>query len=81
LARRDKIGFATPERSWLIRLQPWANHVLHSDTAHSIAALHLDVVQQQWQGVLTGQRAFDFRCWRWLNVICWAQQFQVSFAA
>jgi asparagine synthase (glutamine-hydrolysing) len=80
LERRDKIGFATPERSWLIRLQPWANNVLHSDTARSIAALHLDVVQQQWQGVLTGQHAFDFRCWRWLNVIYWAQQFQVSFA-
>jgi asparagine synthase (glutamine-hydrolysing) len=80
LNRQDKIGFATPEQHWLVALRPWAAKVLQSEMARSFPALHLKVVQQQWQEVSTGRRAFDFRVWRWLNAICWAQRFQVSFA-
>jgi asparagine synthase (glutamine-hydrolysing) len=81
LDRRDKIGFATPERDWLVALRPWAEKVLHSEVARALPALQLPVVQQQWQAVLSGRRSFDFQMWRWLNVICWAQQSQVRFDA
>jgi asparagine synthase (glutamine-hydrolysing) len=79
LARQDKIGFATPEPHWLRALHPWAAQVLQSETARTIPALHLEVVQQQWQAVLAERLAFDFRIWRWLNVICWAQRLGISF--
>jgi asparagine synthase (glutamine-hydrolysing) len=36
-------------------------------------------VQQQWRAVLAGRQPFDFRVWRWLNVICWSQRFHVEF--
>jgi asparagine synthase (glutamine-hydrolysing) len=81
LERQDKIGFATPEQDWLIALRPWAETVLQSDMARVIPALRLQVIQQQWQDILAGRRAFDFRMWRWLNVICWAQRLHVCFAA
>lgn len=81
LERRDKIGFATPERDWLAALGPWADKLLRSDTARHIPALNLPAIERQWQALLTGQRAFDFRAWRWLNCICWAERFQVRFAA
>ena len=80
LDRRDKIGFATPERHWLPTLLPWVDKVLQSEVAHAMPALHLDVVRQQWQASVAGRRSADFRVWRWLNIICWAQRFQVSFA-
>jgi asparagine synthase (glutamine-hydrolysing) len=80
LERQDKVGFATPEQHWLRALHPWATKVLQSETARTIPALHLEIVQQQWQAVLSERRAFDSRVWRWLNVICWAQRLGVSFA-
>ncbi|MBM3222730.1 MAG: asparagine synthase (glutamine-hydrolyzing) [Candidatus Tectomicrobia bacterium] len=80
LDRQDKIGFATPERHWLPILRPWANSVLQSEVAQTLPAIRLNVIQQQWQAICTGRQPWDVRVWRWLNVICWAQHFQVRFA-
>lgn len=81
LDRRDKIGFATPEGDWLTLMRPWAEQLLYSETAAQIPALNLTVVQRQWQDLLTGQRLPDFRVWRWLNLMCWAQHWGVHFAS
>ncbi len=78
LDRRDKIGFATPEREWLDALRPWVGDVLNSDAARRIPALNLPAVQREWQQVMARQKPFDNRCWRWLNIICWASQFEVD---
>ena len=29
--------------------------------------------------VLAGQARFDFRLWRWVNLIRWAERFDVNF--
>ncbi|GAB4172236.1 MAG: asparagine synthase (glutamine-hydrolyzing) [Coleofasciculaceae cyanobacterium] len=79
LNRRDKIGFATPEQSWLTTLRPWVEQVLHSEVAAQIPALNLNVVKTELQAVLDGQKLFDFRVWRWVNLIRWAERFSVSF--
>jgi asparagine synthase (glutamine-hydrolysing) len=78
LDRRDKIGFATPEQAWLDALHPWVEDILNSDTAKHIAALDLPAIQREWRQVMMGQKPFDNRCWRWLNVICWADHFEVN---
>jgi asparagine synthase (glutamine-hydrolysing) len=78
LDRRDKIGFATPEREWLDALRPWVEDMLNSDTAKRIPALDLPAVQREWRQVMAGQKPFDNRCWRWLNVISWAAHFEVD---
>ncbi|GIV96199.1 MAG: asparagine synthetase B [Herpetosiphonaceae bacterium] len=79
LDRRDKIGFATPEQRWFSTLQPWIEGVLRSEAAGRIPALNTAAVEQEWQAVLAGRRRFDFRIWRWINLICWAEQFDVVF--
>ena len=79
LDRRDKIGFATPERRWLTALRPWVEATLASDCAHSIPALKPMAMQREWRAVLAGRRPFDFRVWRWLNLIRWAERFNVNF--
>jgi asparagine synthase (glutamine-hydrolysing) len=79
LDRRDKIGFATPERSWLGSLKPWVEEVFASDAARSIPALNLSHVRREWVEILEGKRSFDFRVWRWLNLIRWTEQFKVEF--
>lgn len=81
LDRRDKIGFVTPEQQWLRQLQPWVEATLHSERAHAIAPLDLAVLQREWNDVLAGTRHFDHRVWRWVNLIRWAETFDVRFGA
>jgi asparagine synthase (glutamine-hydrolysing) len=79
LDRRDKIGFATPERRWMETLRPWVERVLGGEAAARIPGLNIETVKQQWAAMLAGRQAFDFRVWRWLNVIRWAERYEVSF--
>ena len=77
LDRRDKLGFPTPERAWLMSLGPWVERVLSSETARQIGALNVDRIRREWQEIVQGTRAFDSRVWRWVNLILWARKFSV----
>lgn len=79
LNRQDKIGFATPEQNWLKILSPWVESVLNSEMADQIPALNLKQMQRDFQEVLAGKSAFDFRIWRWVNLIRWAENLAVTF--
>jgi asparagine synthase (glutamine-hydrolysing) len=79
LDRRDKIGFATPEKRWLEAVRPWIEQVLSSDVAAQVPGMKLPTMKQQWKAISRGEQAFDFRIWRWLNTIRWAQKFEVVF--
>lgn len=79
LDRRDKIGFATPERRWLGALRPWVERVLESDAAARVPVLRMDVVRREWTEILAGRRPFDFRVWRWLNLVRWSERLGVDY--
>jgi len=79
LDRRDKIGFQTPERQWLAALRPWVEQVLASEVAQSIPALNVDAARQEWEAMLQGKRPFDWRFWRWVNLIRWTERFGVGY--
>jgi asparagine synthase (glutamine-hydrolysing) len=79
LDRRDKIGFATPEQRWLSTLRPWVDEVLRGGEQSRIPVLNMPALKQEWQEILAGSRGFDFRVWRWLNVIRWAEKMGVGF--
>lgn len=79
LDRRDKIGFVTPEQHWLSLLRPWVDQVLGSEVAQQIPAIVLKVVNEDWASVRAGRRPFNSRIWRWLNLIEWTREFEVSF--
>jgi len=36
-------------------------------------------VQQQWADVLSEKCPFDYRAWRWINLIRWAELYDVRF--
>jgi len=78
LDRRDKLGFPTPERDWLLSLGPWVEQVLSSDTARQIRALSCDRIRQEWGSIVQGTTAFDSRVWRWVNLILWTRKFSVA---
>lgn len=79
LDRRDKIGFATPEKDWLTAQNPWIERVLASDSARQIPALNLKRVREEWDAVVRGRKSFDSRIWRWVNLIKWTEQRAVTY--
>jgi asparagine synthase (glutamine-hydrolysing) len=80
LERKDKIGFATPERTWLTHLRPWVDETLRSDLAKAIPPLKLAAAKREWQSIRSGRQPWDGRAWRWVNLIRWAERFQVRFS-
>jgi asparagine synthase (glutamine-hydrolysing) len=76
LDRKDKIGFSTPEHRWLSALKPWVDRVLSSA---EVPALNMKEVRKEWDGIAAGNKPFDFRVWRWINLAEWARQFNVRF--
>lgn len=78
LDRRDKIGFATPEASWLRRLDSWVDEVFASDAAHAVSPLLVPKARAHWEAMRDGRRTFDPVAWRWLNLIRWADRFAVE---
>jgi len=74
LDRRDKIGFATPEAAWLLSLRDWMSETINSDAAGAIPALRPGAMRAEWEAMLTGRRPFDFRFWRWVNLIRWVER-------
>ncbi len=79
LDRRDKIGFATPEREWLKAVDGWVSLLLADEMTAALPFLDVPMIRAQWAAILRGQQAFDSRVWRWLNVIQWSAQFQLQY--
>ena len=79
LDRRDKIGFATPEASWLRTLAPWMQEVFAGDSGRAGGLLVLTVVRRRLHEMSEGTRPFEPLAWRWLNLIRWADRLDVQF--
>jgi asparagine synthase (glutamine-hydrolysing) len=79
LDRRDKIGFATPEETWLRDSGAWLNDVLSSDRMQSIPALNPDLIAREREAIRAGQRGITNEVWRWANLSRWAETFDVEF--
>jgi len=78
LNRRDKLGFPTPERDWLLSSVPWVDRVLSSETARQLRALNFDGICREWREIIEGTKVFDSRVWRWVNLILWTRKFSVE---
>lgn len=78
LDRRDKIGFATPEKHWLLEAKDWVSSIIDSDYARSLPFLKHEAMKSQWQQMISGETAFDLRYWRWLNFIKWSEINQIK---
>lgn len=79
LARKEKLGFETPELAWLQSLRPWVHEVLSSEAARSVPVLRHDQVVAQADDVLAGRQPFDWRIWRWLNFVRWSELVGVEY--
>jgi asparagine synthase (glutamine-hydrolysing) len=79
LDRRDKIGFATPDRLWAQSLRPWFCRVLGSDAARALPWLKPAVALDALDRRIARSDAFGFDLWRTVNVIRWVERFGVAY--
>lgn len=79
LDRRDKLGFATPERLWLTELDPWVRTTLNSEQARRMPFLDYKAALSDWLAMRDRKKPFNFRVWRWLSIIDWSDRFEVCF--
>lgn len=72
LDRRDKVGFETPERQWLAKIDRWiADRLDDSDVSELIDT---SCFAEEWSSVKNDPSTFDWRIWRTLNYLQWADR-------
>jgi len=79
LERKDKIGFATPEKDWLRHSHHWVESVLGSDTAKKAHFFNVPALEREWKSFLGSHNTRGFSIWRCINFVRWAENRNVSF--
>jgi asparagine synthase (glutamine-hydrolysing) len=77
--RKDKIGFETPEREWLREHSVWVESILSDVIVEKISIFKTHRLIEEWRDLLTNKKTFDFRVWRWINLILWTKSFKVQY--
>jgi asparagine synthase (glutamine-hydrolysing) len=80
LDRRDKIGFQTPEGGLIAAAGGWAARVLASDAARGIGGIRRSSIDRAAESIEAGTPDRSIPLWRWLNLIRWADLFQVELS-
>ncbi|MHB2265048.1 asparagine synthase (glutamine-hydrolyzing) [Aliihoeflea sp. PC F10.4] len=69
LDRKDKIGFATPEREWLLSIAPQVRGWLRE--SGEVPFLRQQQLLEAFDDVVVGRRSFSWQVWRWINYVRW----------
>jgi asparagine synthase (glutamine-hydrolysing) len=69
LDRRDKIGFATPEKQWLLGMSGTVRQWLSEDLR--LPFLDQRKVVEHFDQIVAGRRPFTWQVWRWINFCQW----------
>jgi len=69
LDRRDKIGFETPEKNWLLSIAPILRNWLQE--APTIPFLNASPLTARFDATMSGRIPFSWQVWRWINYVKW----------
>ncbi|HUH59178.1 MAG TPA: asparagine synthase (glutamine-hydrolyzing) [Candidimonas sp.] len=76
LDRKDKIGFETPEHSWLMEIS--ATVRLWLQTSHQVPFLNAPALLEHFDSVVSGKKPYTAQVWRWINFLRWYEQSELS---
>ena len=79
--RSDKLGFPTPESQWMETLSDWVAEKLDSASARDGLPIDLAAIRADFDRVREGRANYSWRFWRVVNLIEWAEIFDVSFSS
>jgi asparagine synthase (glutamine-hydrolysing) len=72
LDRRDKIGFETPEQTWLMAMAGTVRTWLQASEA--VPFLDHKVMLEQFDAITSGKTPCTLQVWRWVNFVKWYEQ-------
>ena len=64
---------------WLLDLAPWVSSLLKEVDEERFPFFRRNALLSEWERIRREKVLFDFRVWRWINVILWARTFDVIF--
>ena len=70
--RSDKIGFATPEKNWLLALSSSLRPCL-SRSNDLTPFLKNNSLLEAFDSIVEGRTPFSWQLWRWVNFIRWTE--------
>jgi asparagine synthase (glutamine-hydrolysing) len=73
LDRRDKVGFTTPEKDWLLGMVPTL--VKWLDFSDQIPFINKAILMKEFNKIVQGDQMFSWQVWRWVNYCCWYNMF------
>ncbi|MGB4225873.1 MAG: asparagine synthase (glutamine-hydrolyzing) [Candidatus Dechloromonas phosphoritropha] len=73
LDRRDKIGFETPEKEWLLGMVETVRGWLRIDL--NLPFLNQTEVLKEFDLIARGRKPFSWQVWRWINFSRWYSRF------
>jgi asparagine synthase (glutamine-hydrolysing) len=79
LDRRDKIGFATPEHSWMTALAPWVRGLIDDADIDRVPVLNGAVVRAIVARMRGDATAVDPAVWRCCSFLSWVREHDVQF--
>jgi asparagine synthase (glutamine-hydrolysing) len=71
LDRKDKIGFATPEKDWLLVMAPTIRKWL--SVPIDLPFINQSALLREFDKVVSGAIPFTWQVWRWVNFYRWYQ--------
>jgi asparagine synthase (glutamine-hydrolysing) len=77
LDRRDKVAFSAPLHQWFGTLRPWMDARLRGEVASQLGLFDAGHVLCDWDAVCAGRIRPPAELWRWVNLIAWAEKFEV----
>lgn len=80
LERKDKMGFVTAERTWMITDCPEQFRQALVDATESLAPIVDSAVVAHFDEVVQGKRPFDHRYWRIIALGRWCKRFKVAMS-
>lgn len=81
LDRKEKLGFAPPERAWLEHLAPWVDASLASARGTIGGLVDIEQLSARWRHAGPRERSVDGALWRAVNLARWAERFEVDLDA
>lgn len=80
LARRDKIGFATPESRWFSESYEATDSLLQTAADLDIPFLNISSARKHLSENIHSNQGFDRQVWRWINLAMWTRKFSVQYS-
>jgi asparagine synthase (glutamine-hydrolysing) len=71
LDRRDKVGFETPEKVWLIAMAPTLRNWLSEDI--NVPFINQAELIKEFDAIMADKKPFTWQVWRWVNFYRWVQ--------